>query len=146
MTPNTRFIARTLTATLCWAGFLSLGACGESGGESDGAVTEVSADGRCPHQIKAETCPFCNPEMIEEDGFCGEHGVPEALCSRCRPFLNVAFRAQDDWCDEHTLPQSQCIECDPTLAENIIPGAHGVPIPTDDHDGHDHDNTEEGGG
>lgn len=146
MTTNTPTITRRLAQAICTAGILSLAACGESGDAPDSAVSSVSADGRCPHEIKAESCPFCNPEMVEAQGFCGEHGFPEALCSKCRPFLNVAFRAQDDWCEEHTLPQSQCLECDPSLADNIIPGAHGVDLPTDSHDDHDHDHAEDDGG
>lgn len=139
MTRFTGTITHTLGSALCAAGMLLLVGCGEGTGGSNAAVSAVSADGRCPHEIKGETCPFCNPEMVEAEGFCGEHGFPEALCSKCRPFLNVAFRAQGDWCDEHTLPESQCISCDPSLAENVVPGAHGIDLPTDSHDEHNHD-------
>jgi len=108
---------------------LVIGGCGQSGSEPDGATTKVSADGRCPHEIKLESCPFCNPEMVEAEGYCGSHGFPEALCAQCRPFLKVAFRAQDDWCEEHKLPESQCVQCDPDLAGEILAGQHGVAIP-----------------
>lgn len=103
-----------------------VGGCGERGGEA----TAASGGERCPHEIKGEDCPFCHPEMVEAEGFCGEHGFAEALCAKCRPFLKAAFRAQDDWCAEHKLPESQCVECNPELAENIRPGEHGVTIPT----------------
>jgi hypothetical protein len=47
--------------------------------------------------------------------WCGEHAVPESLCTRCSPDLIPAFKATGDWCDTHGLPQSQCTACDPGL-------------------------------
>jgi cobalt-zinc-cadmium efflux system membrane fusion protein len=99
--------------------------CGKSG-DSAGQ----SADGRCSHEIKQERCPFCNPEMVAAEGFCGEHGVAEALCTKCRPYLNAAFRAKGDWCAEHNTPESQCIACNPELEANVKPGVHGGAAPT----------------
>lgn len=123
-----------------------LGGCEKS---SEPGAAEASADARCPHEIKAAQCPFCTPELIERDGFCGEHGVAEALCAQCRPYLKAAFRAEGDWCDEHKLPLSQCVIHTPELADKIKPGSgHGGEHPEDhadhdhedhdDHDGHDH--------
>lgn len=121
-------------------GVLALGGCGE--GDSSGTTTAVSADGRCEHQIKADGCPFCNPEMVDAEGFCGTHGFPEAICAQCKPGIKVAFRAQGDWCDEHKLPESQCIECNPQLAENIREGVHGGAMPPASGDNADGDNTD----
>jgi hypothetical protein len=93
-------------------------------------ASTVSGD-RCPHEIKAEKCPFCTPSLIESDGFCGEHGVAEALCYLCRPYPNAAFRAKGDWCAEHKAPDSQCVACHPELKENVKPGSgHGTKAPT----------------
>ena len=117
----------TLCLGLGLLGVLTLGGCGEGG--SSASTTAVSADGRCEHQIKADTCPFCNPEMVEAEGFCGAHGFPEAICAQCKPAIKVAFRAKGDWCDEHKLPESQCIQCNPELAENIQEGVHGGALP-----------------
>jgi cobalt-zinc-cadmium efflux system membrane fusion protein len=108
---------------------LFVAGCSKSG-ESGGS----SADGRCPHEIKEEKCPFCNPALIESDGFCGEHGVAEALCASCRPYLSAAFRAKGDWCGEHSTPDSQCIACHPELKAGLRPGEHGAKsanVPTD---------------
>jgi len=99
--------------------------------ESSATPSASAPSERCPHEIKTETCPFCNPEMIEADGFCGSHGVAEALCVLCRPHLKTAFRAKGDWCPEHKIAESQCITCDPSLKENIRTGGHGMAIPTD---------------
>lgn len=84
---------------------------------------------RCPHQIKPDTCPFCNEALVEAEGFCGDHAVAEALCATCRPYLKAAFRARGDWCAEHRVPQSQCLTCNPDLREHVTPGVHGGAIP-----------------
>jgi hypothetical protein len=47
--------------------------------------------------------------------WCGEHEVPESLCTRCNPALIGAFKASNDWCAEHGLPESQCKICNPEL-------------------------------
>jgi hypothetical protein len=88
------------------------------------ASISASAE-RCPHEIKPAKCPFCNPSLIESDGFCGEHGVAEALCYKCRPYLKTAFKAKGDWCAEHNAPDSQCLTCHPELKDKIQPGVHG---------------------
>ena len=49
------------------------------------------------------------------DDWCGEHLVPESLCTRCNPSLIAAFKATGDWCAEHGLPESQCLACNPDL-------------------------------
>lgn len=50
------------------------------------------------------------------EDWCGEHQVPESLCTRCNPSLSAAFKATNDWCDEHGLPESQCKICNPGLS------------------------------
>jgi hypothetical protein len=52
---------------------------------------------------------------VTEGEWCAEHGVPEAICTRCNKSLIADFKQKGDWCDEHGLPKSQCIECDPSL-------------------------------
>jgi hypothetical protein len=49
------------------------------------------------------------------EDWCGEHQVPESMCTRCNATLIPAFKATGDWCVEHNLPKSQCLVCDPTL-------------------------------
>lgn len=131
-----RVLVGCMAACIGISGAMSLTGCEK---KAD-TTTATSADGRCPHELKSAQCPFCNPDMIERDGFCGDHAVAEALCATCRPYLKVAFRAKGDWCQEHKLPKSQCLVCNPELAEKVRPGEHGGPIPDghDDHDGHDH--------
>ena len=127
---------KSITTLLCGVAAASLLFVGA------GCEESASAAG-CPHEIKEESCPFCNPELVESEGFCGEHGVAEALCAECRPYMKAAFRAKGDWCDEHKAPESQCMACNPELAENLRPGEHGTQptTPSDEHeadDGHNH--------
>ena len=49
------------------------------------------------------------------EDWCGEHAVPESMCTRCNPTLIAAFKATNDWCVEHGLPESQCLACNPDL-------------------------------
>jgi len=52
------------------------------------------------------------------EDWCGEHGVPESLCTRCDKSLIPAFKATGDWDEKHGLPKSQCKKCNPKL--NIV--------------------------
>ncbi len=77
-----------------------------------GAARSDAAPGApCLHDIEAQRCPFCHPELIESLGWCEGHDVAEALCTRCNSALIPAFEAQGDWCGEHGLPESQCALC-----------------------------------
>ena len=54
------------------------------------------------------------PEPSAADGaFCQEHGVLEAVCTKCNPALAAVFQAKGDWCDEHGFPESFCPSCHP---------------------------------
>lgn len=128
---------KCLIAGLLIASLPFVAACEKKAEESTTKTTPTTqnaakpdASGRCPHEIKQEKCPFCNPGLIESDGFCGEHGVAEALCVQCRPYLKAAFRAKGDWCKDHDAPESQCVTCHPELKEKMKPGSgHGTAAP-----------------
>ena len=49
------------------------------------------------------------------DAFCSEHGVAQAVCTRCNPRLIPIFQAKGDWCAEHGFPESFCPTCHPEL-------------------------------
>jgi len=106
-------------------GMLMLTACDKTAPSNNTPAAKTSTDGRCPHEIKADKCPFCTPSLVESAGFCGAHGVAEALCYQCRPYLKTAFKAKGDWCKEHDAPESQCMVCHPELKEKINAGEHG---------------------
>src|SRR5213594_3526518 len=48
-----------------------------------------------------------------EEAFCKEHGVLEAVCTKCNPALIAVFKAKGDWCEEHGFPESFCPICHP---------------------------------
>src|SRR5262245_28161962 len=60
-----------------------------------------------------ETSPV-KPTM--DEGWCGGHGVPESVCTRCNDSLVPTFKEAGDWCEEHNLPESQCTKCHPEVA------------------------------
>lgn len=43
-----------------------------------------------------------------EGGMCAEHGVMEAICTKCNPKLIPIFKAKGDFCEEHGFPMSVC--------------------------------------
>ena len=49
------------------------------------------------------------------DAFCIEHGVAEAVCTKCNPKLVLIFQEKGDWCAEHGFPESFCPRCHPEL-------------------------------
>ncbi|MCH8251294.1 MAG: efflux RND transporter periplasmic adaptor subunit [Planctomycetes bacterium] len=62
--------------------------------------------------IGPDTSPV-RPTM--DEGWCGGHGVPESVCTRCNSSLVPLFKEAGDWCDEHDLPESQCTACHPEV-------------------------------
>jgi cobalt-zinc-cadmium efflux system membrane fusion protein len=57
--------------------------------------------------------PAGQQETAQAEGICKEHGVLEALCTRCNPKLATVFKAKGDWCEEHGFPESVCPKCHP---------------------------------
>ncbi len=83
---------------------VALVGCGESRSAENSAKSEKTA----PAQRGADP-----PLTEQEEGLCREHGVLEALCTKCNPKLAVVFQAKGDWCDEHGFPESICPACHP---------------------------------
>ncbi len=52
-------------------------------------------------------------EASADGAMCAEHGVLEALCTKCHPALVAVFQAKGDWCAEHAFPESICPICHP---------------------------------
>lgn len=50
---------------------------------------------------------------VEDGAMCKEHGIAEAICTKCNPKLIPVFKAKGDWCDEHGFPESACPICHP---------------------------------
>lgn len=77
-------------------GVLLLPACGDRSDPDTDQKTE-------PTQSAAEL----------EGAFCQEHGVLEAVCTKCKPALAAVFKSKGDWCEEHEFPESFCPICHP---------------------------------
>ena len=60
-----------------------------------------------------ETSSGAKVSAPAEGGFCKEHGVLEAVCTKCNPKLIPVFQAKGDWCAEHGFPESFCPICHP---------------------------------
>jgi len=62
---------------------------------------------------------------------CEEHGVLEAVCTKCNPKLIPVFQAKGDWCDEHGFPESFCPICHPEAggrpAQDVSGAGDGAP-------------------
>ena len=56
-----------------------------------------------------------NLAAAPSEGMCTEHGVLEAVCTKCNPKLIPVFKAKNDWCVEHDFPESFCPICHPEL-------------------------------
>jgi cobalt-zinc-cadmium efflux system membrane fusion protein len=53
------------------------------------------------------------PKAAAEGAMCAEHGVLEAVCTKCNPALVPVFQAKGDWCEAHGFPESFCPICHP---------------------------------
>lgn len=72
---------------------------------------------------------------VAEGAMCPEHGVLEAVCTKCNPKLIPVFQAKGDWCAEHGFPESFCPICHPERggrpAADVSAGgapAHGTKV------------------
>ena len=64
-------------------------ACGGGDNEKSTEKTEAKAPG-------------------SDGAMCEEHGVLEAICTKCNPKLVAVFEAKGDYCEEHGFPMSVC--------------------------------------
>ncbi len=94
---------------------IALTGCGGPSEDASSSKTAPAAALCAPHSIL--NCPSCNPEIVDSMGFCAEHGVPEAICTKCRSDLEAMYRAENDWCGGHNLPESQCEACNPGVLD-----------------------------
>jgi cobalt-zinc-cadmium efflux system membrane fusion protein len=77
----------------------------------------------------AESAPA--PQAAAEGAFCNEHGVLEAVCTKCNPALIPVFKAKGDWCEEHGFPESICPICHPERGGRPAASVAGDGAPAD---------------
>ncbi len=81
-----------------------------------GVATVLAAPGCGGNESRSpEVVDRRSPEVAvaSADAICAEHGVLEAICTKCNPALAAVFRAKGDWCAEHGFPESVCPICHP---------------------------------
>jgi hypothetical protein len=99
-------------------------ACSKRESAGDAAGTRAGAPATpAPGAASGHAAEGVKPGSYED--WCGEHEVPESLCTRCNPNLVAAFKATGDWCAEHGLPESQCRACNPNLKIERPPKPEG---------------------
>ena len=87
-----------------------------------------------PAETKAPTAE------VSADKICEEHGIQEAICTKCNPRLIPVFRAKQNFCEEHGFPESACpichpekkgqlfVQTTPKKAEGAAPPADGTKV------------------
>lgn len=103
----------------------SSSACDSSAPAPSRSTADAPAQPSAPSDAKQHGKAGAVPGSHED--WCGEHEVPESLCTRCDPSLVPAFKATGDWCEEHGLPESQCLACNPSLKIERPPEQKGAP-------------------
>lgn len=101
------------------------GSAAGNGGHDTASSTGGGAD-RDAAGSGADGAPS-TPTNLAVDGMCSEHGVVEAVCTKCNPMLIPIFQAKGDWCVEHEFPESFCPICHPELG-----GRPAVDVATDE--------------
>lgn len=96
-----------IVSSLIVVAFLLVGGCGqasnkaaEKGGKTESPKEGKTAQAESEHNFKGRD-------------WCGEHGVPESVCSMCG--AAAEFKKKGDWCKEHDRGESQCFICKPEL-------------------------------
>ena len=67
----------------------------------------------CDRGASEREAPSAARAAPAADAFCSEHGVAEAVCTKCNPKLVPIFQEKGDWCPEHGFPESFCPRCHP---------------------------------
>jgi len=78
--------------------------------------------GACSTREEAAPAPAAG----QAGPMCAEHGVLEAVCTKCNPTLAAVFKAKGDWCPEHGFPESFCPICHPERG-----GRPALPVESD---------------
>lgn len=68
----------------------------------------IAGCGRPAALEEAEAPAATAPTGAIAADMCAEHGVLEAICTKCHPRLIAVFQAKGDWCAEHGFPMSVC--------------------------------------
>ena len=100
------------------------------------SLVATACEGRAPRTPPpAITTPVQAPatpggdRVADPADWCGGHGLPESMCTKCNPSLLEGFKTSGDWCAGHGFPESVCPSCnpmEPPSARGAVGGAHGA--------------------
>lgn len=76
------------------------------------ATSTAACRDRAPPE-RTEAAQATASKASADGAVCREHGVLEAVCTKCNPALVPVFKAKGDWCEEHGFPESFCPICHP---------------------------------
>jgi len=94
-------------------GLLLISSCAEKGERA----SQTAGGSSATPVASLDIGPQASAVAIDmSEGWCGGHGVPESVCTRCNSSLIPTFQDAGDWCKEHDLPESQCAVCNPEVA------------------------------
>lgn len=82
-------------------------------------------------RARAGAAAGSGPAGAVAGAMCAEHGVPEAICTKCNPKLIPVFKAKGDWCEEHGFPESVCPICHPERGGQPTVAGPGDDAPAD---------------
>lgn len=71
-------------------------------------LSVLTSCGRQAHVKEQATTTSVAATTAAAEDMCAEHGVLEAICTKCHPKLVPIFQAKGDWCPEHEFPMSVC--------------------------------------
>jgi cobalt-zinc-cadmium efflux system membrane fusion protein len=77
------------------------------------ALVGLIGSGCADREAEAEEAGSAAARPASSGEMCVEHGVLEAVCTKCNPKLIPVFQAKGDWCAEHGFPESFCPVCHP---------------------------------
>ena len=93
--------------TRVWMGIVAIGVLASAGCRDPQGEP-------APQAAAAPSSKVATATSVSEGDFCQEHGVLEAVCTKCNPALIAVFQAKGDWCAEHGFPESFCPICHPS--------------------------------
>lgn len=95
-------------------------------------VLVVATGSSCRDRDAAQESAQASAQTPAAEGaFCQEHGVLEAVCTKCNPKLIPVFQAKGDWCEEHGFPESFCPIHHPELGGKPLADVAGDGAPAD---------------
>lgn len=83
-------------------------AAGLFGCDSKEEEPESAKEGAAQEQALAT-----RPDEADPNDWCGGHGVPESMCTKCHSELVDKYKEAGDWCAAHGFPESVCPKCNP---------------------------------